>query len=77
MESQFDTRGINRDKTKFDYVVAALDNATALLNPPDNERYEKLKSSLLSAFGKTQAQRDASPDSVTRSRLLSSGDSGC
>ena len=65
VEAQFNTKGINQDKTKFDYVVAALDNATAgeveavLLSPPDNDRYEKLKSSLLSAFGKTQAQKDA------------------
>ena len=49
-------------KTKFDYIVAALDIYTAgeveavLLNPPDNDRYGTLKTALLTAFAKTRAR---------------------
>ena len=65
IEAQFRSKGINQDETKFDYVYGALDNATAkevrpaLLNPPDNGKYEHLKAALIKVFGKTQAQKDA------------------
>ena len=65
VESQFGTKGITVDKTKFDYVVSSLDNSTAgevesiLTAPPDNGKYEALKTALIAAFGKTQAQKDS------------------
>ena len=45
--------------------MSALDNTTAaevksvLLNPPDQNKYETLKTALLGAFGKSQARKDA------------------
>ena len=45
--------------------MSALDNTTAaevksvLLNPPDQNKYENLKTALLGAFGKSQARKDA------------------
>lgn len=65
VEAQFATRQISVDATKYNYVVAALDNTTAaevealLINPPDDNRYDALKEALISAFGKTQSQKDA------------------
>ena len=65
VESQFGTKQITVDKTKFDYVVSSLDNTTAgeveaiLTAPPDNNKYDSLKAALLAAFGKTQAQKDS------------------
>ena len=65
VESQFGTKGITVDKTKFDYVVSSLDNSTAgevesiLTAPPDDNKYDALKTALLAAFGKTQAQKDS------------------
>ena len=64
-ESVFSTRNpaITTQQTKFDYVIQALDNNTAdrvqniILNPPDAP-YDKLKAALVSAFGKTQAEKD-------------------
>ena len=71
VESQFGTKGITVDKTKFDYVVSSLDNTTAgeveaiLTAPPDNNKYDALKTALLAAFGKTQAQKDSELLSIT------------
>ena len=71
VESQFGTKGITVDKTKFDYVVSSLDNSTAgeveaiLTAPPDNDKYDALKTALLAAFGKTQAQKDSELLSIT------------
>ena len=65
VEAQFNTKGINQDTTKYDYIVASLDNSTAsevgavLLNPPENNRYTALKGALLQAFAKSQEQKDA------------------
>jgi len=65
VEAQLRSRSVTQDQTKFDYVVATLDNATAaevkavLLNPPTENKYETLKQALLSAFGKSQARKDA------------------
>lgn len=66
VEAQFATRhpAITADSTKFNHVVAALDNATAgeveaiILSPPTHDKYEALKSALINAFGKTQASKD-------------------
>lgn len=65
VEAQFGTKNISEDRTKYDYVVSALDFETAeeiqavLTNPPPTNRYEKLKAALIKTFGKTQAQKDA------------------
>lgn len=66
VEAQFATRQppIENDRTKYNYVVAALDNATAgevealLLSPPADDRYLALKTALIKAFGRTQAEKD-------------------
>ena len=65
VESIFSTRSpaITTQQTKFDYVIQALDNSSAdrvqniILNPP-GEPYDKIKSALIAAFGKSQAQKD-------------------
>lgn len=65
VESQFATKGINQDQTKYDYVVSALDINTAdeiqsiLINPPTDDKYNTLKNALIKTFGKSQAQKDA------------------
>ena len=110
VEAQLRSRTITQDQTRFDYVVAALDNRAiveikaVLTNPPQQDKYNtifsssasfcacvfpnadssaflififififfkyrdknkkikkkiKIKKALLSAFGKTQAQKDA------------------
>jgi hypothetical protein len=66
VEAQFATRSppITADLTKFNYVIAALDNATAgeveaiILSPPTDGKYDALKTALIGAFGKTQASKD-------------------
>lgn len=64
VEAQFATRDIKSEDTKFNYVVAALDNSTAaevksiLLNPPA-DKYQALRAALMDAFAKSQAQKDA------------------
>ena len=71
VESTFATRGITADKTKFDYVVTALDNKAAsevkstLLKPPTEDMYKKLKQDLIDAFDKTQEAKDAELLSLT------------
>ena len=54
VESQFGTKAITVDKTKFDYVVSSLDTTTAgeveaiLTDPPaGNNKYNSLKAALL------------------------------
>ncbi|GFR65672.1 transposon Ty3-G Gag-Pol polyprotein [Elysia marginata] len=65
VEAQFGTKNITTDQTKYDYVVSALDVKTAeevqdvLVNPPDTNKYITIKTALLKAFGKSQAQRDS------------------
>lgn len=60
----FPTRDIKNSDTKFNYVVAALDNATAaevksiLLNSP-TDKNTALRDALMEAFAKSQAQKDA------------------
>ena len=67
VEAQFQTRKpvITADLTKFNHVVATLDNVTAefkaiILSPPTNDKYKYavLKAALINAFGKTQASKD-------------------
>ena len=63
-ESQFNLRNISTDQTKYDHVVATLDINTAeemqsiLTNPPETDRYEKLKEALIKTYGKSQIQKD-------------------
>ena len=65
VEWVFSTRNpqITVQQTKFNYVIQALDNITAdrvqniILSPPDNP-YDELKTALVRAFGKTQAEKD-------------------
>ena len=65
VEAQFATRSpaITVDLTKFNHVVAALDNATAgevkaiILSPPRDDKYDALKAALINSFGKTQAAK--------------------
>lgn len=65
VEAQFSLRNVTNDDTKFHYVVSALDNTASveiknvLLHPPAKDKYDALKSALLAAFAKTQAQKDA------------------
>ena len=66
VEAQFATRNppITADLTKFNHVVAALDNVTAgeveaiILSSPTNDKYEALKAALIGAFGRSQASKD-------------------
>ena len=64
VESVFTTRNITTQKTKFDYVIQALDNFTAdrvqaiVLNPPQDTQYDAIKKALIKAFGKSQDQKD-------------------
>jgi len=64
IESQFATRGITSDNTRFDYVVSTLDNATAsevkavLLNPPTTEKFKTIKEALICTFSKSQQEKD-------------------
>lgn len=65
IEAQFSTRNITQDRTKYDYVVSALDANTAeeiqhiLLSPPTTGKYEALKDVLIKTFGKSQYEKDA------------------
>ena len=64
-ESQFATRGIQADATRYHYIVAALDQDTAtrvldlLLAPPATDKYTALKARLLETFTLTDSQRAA------------------
>ena len=65
VEAQLRSKSITADQTKFDYVTTALDNQAAsevkseLLNPPEQGKYQALKTALLNAFGKSQMQKDS------------------
>ena len=58
------SKPITADQTKFEYVVTALDNQAAeevkaaLVHRPEQDEYAAIKKAFLSAFGKTQAQKD-------------------
>ena len=75
-EAQFRSKSIIVDQTKFDYVITALDNRAAaevkavLLNPPEQGKYNALKTALLNAFGKSQLQKDAELLNISGLRIL-------
>ncbi len=62
-EAQFTLRNITADDTKYHYVVAALDQATAkrvidlLSAPPDNAKYQTLKDRLNDTYGLSEFER--------------------
>ena len=64
IESQFNTKNIIQDQTKYDYVVSSLSAEVAeevqavLLNPSATNKYINLKKALIKTFGKSQAQKD-------------------
>ena len=64
-EAQFATRNVTADNTKFHYIVSALDQDTAtrvidmLLAPPAEDKYDALKTRLLTTFSLSVAQRAA------------------
>ena len=57
LESQFATKNITADDTKYHHAVQGLDKTTAeeisafLLNPPANGKFDVLKTLLISTFG--------------------------
>ena len=63
-DNQFRVRGIKEDATKFSHAVQALSytqhkEVKALIrNPPKGTSYPALKAALISAFGKTQLDKD-------------------
>lgn len=63
-EAQFLVKGITADATKHAYVISALGNEAAaeveshILHPPDNNKYDGLKASLIDAFGQSQMAKD-------------------
>ena len=63
-DNQFATRGIKEDATKFSHAVQALSysqhkEVKALIrNPPKGTSYVALKEALVTAFGKTQLDKD-------------------
>jgi hypothetical protein len=65
VEAQFSNRNITVDLTKFNYVVAALNDETAsevkavLIDPPEEDKYLALRKALLEAYGTTQARKGA------------------
>ena len=62
-EAQFAVRNVTADNTKYHYVVAALDQATALHvidmleDPPQHNRYDNVKRRLTDIFGLSRRQR--------------------
>jgi len=65
LEAQFGAAGVTQSKTKFNHVVAALDNATiqevarVVETPRVGQEYEHVKEALKKAFGRSQAAKDA------------------
>lgn len=63
VEAEFHLAGIVCDTTKYSYVIAALDQRTIgeiednIINPPVDQKYEKLKKDLISRFSASEEQR--------------------
>ena len=76
-EVQFAVRNVTADNTKYHYVVAALDHATALRvidvleDPPQHDNYENLKRRLTDIFGLSRRQRADQLLDIGLHRLLS------
>lgn len=69
-ESQFALRDITSDVTKYHYVIASLDAATArrcnaLISRPGQVSYTAIKEQLLSKFGRTPFERAAAINNIT------------
>ena len=71
LEAQFHNSNIVQDDTKFFHVVGNLDDRVSeeiedfLVRPPDTGKYEALKQALISAYGRSQAQKDAELLAIT------------
>jgi len=65
IESQFTTKNITADNTKYHHAVAALDKTVAeeisafICDPPQSNKYGKLKELLIKVYGLSQADKDA------------------
>ena len=63
-EAQFLVKHITNDATKHAHVITSLGNEAAaeveshILHPPNNDKYEELKASLIDAFGQSQVAKD-------------------
>ena len=71
LEAQFNNNKVVQDETKFFHVVGNLDDQVSeeiedfLVSPPETGKYEALKQTLISAYGRTQAQKDAELLAIT------------
>lgn len=63
IEAQFETSGITQDSTKFYHVVSALTSdimshvSDIVLTPPETEKYESLKTRLISDFSDSEQRK--------------------
>lgn len=63
VERSFDASGVTTEKTKFGYVLGALNTRYAaevrdiIMNPPDSEPYQKLKTELIRRLSSSQEQK--------------------
>ena len=70
-EAQFAIRGLTQDDTKYYYVVAALDSATAtcalpiITAPPTTDKFKAIKNFLTSAFELSDCERAAALFNLT------------
>ena len=93
-EAQLNLRRITADETKYYYVVAALDQDTAtrvldlISQPPDDNKYQALKTRLIDTFGLNKRERayrllhfrplgDSKPSALMDEMLLLGNHSPC